>query len=364
MKVEKEHKNIVRLSVTIAMFVLLIFGASYAIIEQRKTYASENITASLGTRPVFTSTVTNSIVMNEIPFIAQTSTTEYEIANATDTLSLALSTNYTTNTTCTYDIVWEWDTTSNGYTKTSGATKEFTVSGTSNDSDSFAEVQLNNYSSSNLTTTLKSGASITANGSTIKNQTWTFTVRFYKTKAIQTNHQGKSYPGKIKATNVVCSNAGEGSSSTSSAPTSYWYGTSGTYTFPNYGGTLQTSGTATGHNVYIGQDDSKYYACATIQGKEVCLSLPYTQYTGSEIVNNSLSTEQHNAAKAAIGEVFSDAGITGYSCASGSGSAGCGVDGIGCSVYAGGGVNCNFQNDICSVDAGGSASCVLAGVGN
>ena len=142
-------------------------------------------------------------------------------------------------------------------------------------------------------------------------------------------------------------------------PTSYWYDNSGTeYTFPNYGGTLQTGGTATGHNVYIGQDDTKYYTCINVDGKEACLSQPYTQYIGSEIVNNSLSTEQQNAAKAAIGEVFSTVGITGYSCYSNENVADCSLGGFYCDVYNDGAVTCNNDEDeYCFVYADGSASC-------
>ena len=217
MNVEKEHKKIVSLSITIAIFLLLIFGAAYAIINQSISYNTENVTATLGTRPVFTSTATNSILMSDIPYIATTSSNEYEIANASDTLSLSLSTNYSTNTTCTYDVIWEWNTTDSGYTKTSGATKEFTVSGSSNDSQSFSEVQLSNYNANSLRTVLKSGATITAVGSTITTQTWTVTAHFYKTQAIQSNHKGKSYPGKVLIDNVVCSNTGGGTQSNSSA---------------------------------------------------------------------------------------------------------------------------------------------------
>ena len=145
----------------------------------------------------------------------------------------------------------------------------------------------------------------------------------------------------------------------SNKPHVYWYG-SGTYTFPNHGGTLQTSGTATDHNVYIGQDDTKYYTCINVDGKEACLSQPYTQYgLEGHTLNSNFTSEQQNAAKAAIGEVFSAAGITGYSCGSGSRSANCYVGGFRCGVDSDGGVSCydGDADENCDVDADGSAYC-------
>ena len=143
-------------------------------------------------------------------------------------------------------------------------------------------------------------------------------------------------------------------------PTSYWFAQGSTYTFPNYGGTLQTSGTATGHNVYIGQDDTKYYTCINVDGNEACLSQTYTQYgLEGHTLNSRFTSEQQNAAEAAIGEVFSDAGITGYSCGSYSLYAGCNVGDFDCGVDSHGRVNCsdNGADEDCYVYADGSAFC-------
>ena len=153
---------------------------------------------------------------------------------------------------------------------------------------------------------------------------------------------------------------------TSSGPTSYWFA-SGTYTFPNYGGTLQTSGTATGHNVYIGQDDNKYYTCINVDGKEACLSQPYTQYgLEGHTSGSDFTAEQQHAVEAAIGEVFSDAGITEYSCDSDSYYATCYVGVFNCSVRRGGDVYCDDYGagERCYVNADGSADCYLSGGSN
>ena len=61
----------------------------------------------------------------------------------------------------------------------------------------------------------------------------------------------------------------------------YWYFTTCTYSnpcsHPNYSVTSYDNALATGQNVYIGQDLTRYYACATFD-HELCLSQPYTQY--------------------------------------------------------------------------------------
>ena len=166
-------------------------------------------------------------------------------------------------------------------------------------------------------------------------------------------------------------NAGNTSNVTTTlnGQTSYWFDESRTtYTFPDYGGTLQTSGTATGHNVYIRQDDTKYYVCATIQGKEVCLSQPYTQYglEGHTLGSYFNEKEVGDAAKAAIGEVFSDAGITGYSCTSYAVYAYCYVGDFYCGVTSNGYVDCSDggAHEGCRVRADGSAYCSSSSGGN
>ncbi|MBR4230882.1 MAG: hypothetical protein IKR74_01830 [Bacilli bacterium] len=202
MNVKQKPNNIVKLTIFIALFIMLVLAGTYAVMINM-SYNTENVIASIGSRPVFTSSATNDIVMNEIPYIAEVSQTEYEIANGTDNISISLSTGYTTNTICTYDIVWEWGIDSDHYLKTAGANKEFTVSGVSTDGQVFNEVQLNDYNANDLKTILTTRA-ISASGSSMTSTTWTFTTHFYKTPAIQSGHAGNAYAGKIYIDNVNC----------------------------------------------------------------------------------------------------------------------------------------------------------------
>ena len=135
------------------------------------------------------------------------------------------------------------------------------------------------------------------------------------------------------------------------------------HVFPSNGGTLQSSGEATGHNIYIGQDNSKYYACASVSGHEVCLSQPYTQYgLSGHTLNTNFTQAQQESAMQAIYQAFIDAGISvdiNTDCGSGSAYATCGVGNIGCEVMTDHIVRCgNSEYEFCTVDNAGGAFCI------
>ena len=143
----------------------------------------------------------------------------------------------------------------------------------------------------------------------------------------------------------------------------YWYSRGDFHTFPSYGGTLQTSGSATGNNVYIGQDNSKYYACTTISGHEVCLSQPYTQYgLSGHTLESDFTAAQQASVKQAIYQTFIDAGISvdiNNDCYEDSPESYCVVDGLSCGVDYTGNVYCNNNSGGCMVDQTGRARCDL-----
>ena len=293
-----------------------------------------------------------------------------------------LTVNFTANTeysmACTYDIVYEW-TSSDKYTShTSGvSSNEFTIQGTlasnahvSEGTNSIKnETDLSTFTYTSNSTTVVSGAQIDGIGNTMSTAVWTLSSKFYNASQDQSALSGKTYVGRFKVANVSCA-AGM---VTIPGPTSYWFALSTynsntdqyepIYTHPNHGGTLQSSGTATGHNVYIGQDSSKYYACAVIQGHEICLSQPYTQYgLSGHTLDSNLTSEQQASAKQAIYQAFIDAGITvdiNNNCGANAGGAYCEVGDLSCSVNFNGYVSCgdNSADHICNVDASGRANC-------
>ena len=135
-----------------------------------------------------------------------------EVAAATNTATLTVNLTGAANllTTCTYDIVYEYDSTSNVYGKsptTKNGDKEITlqvsgVTGTNN----FANEKNFDYDSSwsGLKRTLVSGATIESNG-TLTTQNISITGKYYNLTIPQTSIEGKAFTGKIYVTNHSCS---------------------------------------------------------------------------------------------------------------------------------------------------------------
>ena len=126
-----------------------------------------------------------------------------------------------------------------------------------------------------------------------------------------------------------------------------------------------STGTETGHNFYIGSTNEKHYTCATIQGNEVCLSQPYTQYgLEGHTLNSAFTTSQQTSVKNAILQVFNDAGINIdiSSCYASTYAASCDGGVMSCRVSSYGSVYCGDFGACknCNVNASGEASCVLS----
>jgi hypothetical protein len=267
---------------------------------------------------------------------------------------------------CTYDIVYEWTSTDRYTTHSPGETDiEFGISvmlepsaGVSSGTN-YAEdgVDLSELVGNQNSATVVSGASIAGTGANTTTAEWLIGSWFYNSYSDQSALSGKTYSGRFKVANVSCV--------ASPGPTSYWFDELHTlHTHPNYGGTLQSSGTATGHNVYIGQDSSKYYACATIQGHEICLSQPYTQYgLSGHTPNSNFTSVQQESAKQAIYQVFVDEGIEidiDNDCSSYLSYANCRVGTISCGVFDGGDLQCFDTSDSvgCVVNSDDSSFCI------
>ena len=120
-------------------------------------------------------------------------------------------------TTCTYDIVYEYDAGSNIYgqgttTKTSGATKEITieVNGMNGNNHFATETNFDHasiqsyYDNTNKYYKLVEGATIKSLGST-QSVRWKITGRYYNLNASQAQLGGKNFTGKIYAISKGCS---------------------------------------------------------------------------------------------------------------------------------------------------------------
>ena len=148
--------------------------------------------------------------------------------------------------------------------------------------------------------------------------------------------------GKARIGNVSCS-AGD----YHYYPTTkvYWYDISVNGYDPGIiPSTTYTSGSSTGHNVYILSESLTHSACATMQGKELCLSQPYTQYgLSGHTTGNNFTSSQQTSAKQAIYQEFLNAGIAvdmDADCSVSGYSVFCNIGGIGCMVNYTGVVHC------------------------
>ena len=120
-------------------------------------------------------------------------------------------------TTCTYDIVYEYDAGSNVYgqgttAKTSGVTKEITieVNGMNGNNHFATEINFDHaniqsyYDSTNKYYKLVEGATIQSLGST-QSVRWKITGRYYNLDVSQSQLEGKNFTGKIYAISKGCS---------------------------------------------------------------------------------------------------------------------------------------------------------------
>ena len=135
-----------------------------------------------------------------------------EIVAASNTATLTVNLTGAANllTTCTYDIVYEYDSTSNVYGKsptTKNSNKEITLQVSNvNGTNNFANEKNFDYDSSwtNNKRTLVSGATIESNG-TLTTQNISITGKYYNLTIPQTSIEGKAFTGKIYVTNHSCS---------------------------------------------------------------------------------------------------------------------------------------------------------------
>lgn len=98
---------------------------------------------------------------------------------------------------CTYDYVWRWDTTKDGYKKSAGAIYEYVVTGP------FGEVNVPDYDASSFV--LGSDTIALSEGQTQNEKEVEITTKFYNLADIDQNiHASKSYNGGVIIDNISC----------------------------------------------------------------------------------------------------------------------------------------------------------------
>ena len=218
----KINKNKFKSIIASVFLLVLVIGAAYAYLGTFNVDLSNDIAVNINsTSPGNTAFVANATQLNlQVPassmgsYLANNTVAAME-NNAVLSVSLQGANGF--KTTCTYDIVYEYDSGSNVYgqgetTKTSGATKEITleVNGMNGNNHFATETNFDHaniqsyYDSTNKYYKLVEGATIKSLGST-QSVRWKITGRYYNLDVSQAQLGGKNFTGKIYAISKGCS---------------------------------------------------------------------------------------------------------------------------------------------------------------
>ena len=211
------------LAVFASVLLIIIIGvASFAYFGTFNVNLNNNVAVNINSSSPGNATFTSNA--SQLNLQVPAANMSYTAANNTvaakeDTAFLDVTLTGSSNllTTCTYDIVYEYDAGSNVYgqgttTKTSGATKEITieVNGMNGNNHFATERNFDHasiqsyYDSTNKYYKLVEGATIKSLGST-QSVRWKITGRYYNLEASQSQLDGKNFTGKIYAISKGCS---------------------------------------------------------------------------------------------------------------------------------------------------------------
>ena len=211
------------LAVFASVLLIIIIGvASFAYFGTFNVNLNNNVAVNINSSSPGNATFTSNATQLNLQVPA--ANMSFTVANNTvaakeDTafLDVTLTGSQNLLTTCTYDIVYEYDAGSNVYgqgttTKTSGATKEITieVNGMNGNNRFATETNFDHasiqsyYDSANKYYKLVEGATIKSLGST-QSVRWKITGRYYNLDVSQAQLGEKNFTGKIYAISKGCS---------------------------------------------------------------------------------------------------------------------------------------------------------------
>ena len=197
------------------LLLFIVITASFAYFGSFDVNLNNNVAVNINAvSPGDATFISNATQLNlQVPAANMSQTaSNNEIAAASNTATLTVNLTGAANllTTCTYDIVYEYDSTSNVYGKsptTKNGNKEITLQVSNvNGTNNFANEKNFDYDSSwtNNKRILVSGATISSNG-TLTTQNISITGKYYNLTIPQTSIEGKAFTGKIYVTNHSCS---------------------------------------------------------------------------------------------------------------------------------------------------------------
>jgi hypothetical protein len=197
------------------LLLFIVITASFAYFGSFDVNLNNNVAVNINAvSPGDATFISNATQLNlQVPAANMSQTaSNNEIAAASNTATLTVNLTGAANllTTCTYDIVYEYDAGSNVYGKsptTKSGNKEITLQVSNvNGTNNFANEKNFDFDSSwsGLKRTLVSGATISSNG-TLTTQNISITGKYYNLTIPQTSIEGKAFTGKIYVTNHSCS---------------------------------------------------------------------------------------------------------------------------------------------------------------
>ena len=210
------------LAVFASVLLIIIIGvASFAYFGTFNVNLVNNVAVNINSSSPGNATFTSNATQLNLQVPA--ANMSFTVANNTvaakeDTafLDVTLTGSQNLLTTCTYDIVYEYDAGSNVYgqgttTKTSGATKEITIEVNGMNGNNHFATETNfdyaniqsYYDSTNKYYKLVEGAKIQSLGST-QSVRWKITGRYYNLDVSQAQLGGKNFTGKIYAISKGC----------------------------------------------------------------------------------------------------------------------------------------------------------------
>ena len=204
-KIENKKKIIiVSIAVTLILAIAISFGYLGIFNIDLNNVMNVNITANKIDNAVLDTNTTNfSITVDPYNMTEETSTTY--IASNTSTLNVSLDANTTkTGVTCTYDIIFNYDSSSDKYTtKTAGTFKEFTLQVIGPEVGKNEFMSEDDFPSANMTLVKNAKISNSKKGSPSVHN-WTINTKFYNLAFDQSSLINKTYKGTFKVANVTC----------------------------------------------------------------------------------------------------------------------------------------------------------------
>ena len=226
-----DKKKKIKSIIAIIILVVIVSTATFAYFGTFSANLTNNVSVNISSSSPGDTTFTTSSAVLELNVpsesMFETNANDNEaVASNSAVLNVSLiGTQSNVSTICTYDIVFEYDTSSNVYgisptTKTSGIDKEITFEVSSPSGTNHFQTEKNiDYNTSNgwIASTSTTGAKITlVSDATIlitsgitRTQSYTVTARYYNLSTFQGQLAGKSFVGKIYVSNYDCSSKEE-----------------------------------------------------------------------------------------------------------------------------------------------------------